>query len=210
MFGKKRTGDTSGFTLIEVMVVITIVGLLASFAMVPLSESRAKARDAARITTVLQIRNALAQYREQFGRYPLNYSGGDPSAPVFVAGGVAPTLPSWGACDRPLPGIAGGGVVTPGCPLCSAITLVNPLAYEASMQELVNAGFLSVIPRSNPGEPAYCYQAIDDQAYIVTTLEASIPSTRGAPGSCRPYATSNLTWCESGTPNRSHCMCVGE
>ena len=205
MFLRRKS---AGFTLLEVMVVITIIGLMSSVVIVSLSGARAKARDAARISNVLEIRNALAIYRERFGRYPLNYSGGtNPSAPVFVPAGLPGN--GWGACDRELPGIAGGGVVTAGCPLCSEVTLVNPQAYVASMQELVNAGLLSVIPRSRPGEPAYCYQRVGDRAYVVTTLETSVPSTQGAPGTCRIYTSSNTNWCESGTPNRSHCMCVG-
>ncbi len=122
-----------GFTLVELMVVITIISLLASIAIASLQTSREKARDTARIRTLIEIRTALYLYRERYGRYPLNYSGGPIAAPVFVPGG----LPGggWGACDRELPGIAGGGVPTPGCPLCSEATLVNPQAYVASMQE---------------------------------------------------------------------------
>lgn len=198
-----------GFTLVELMVVITIISLLSSVAIASLQTSREKARDTARISTLIEVRKALYLYRERYGRFPLNYSGGSPSAPVFVPGGLPGN--SWGACDRQLPGIPGGGVATPGCPLCSEVTLINPQAYEASMQELVNAGFLGAIPRSRPGEPALCYQRLtggNEDAYLVTTLTTFPPSTTGLQGSCRPAGTINADWCEFRTPNSSYCLCI--
>jgi prepilin-type N-terminal cleavage/methylation domain-containing protein len=60
-----------GFTLIEVMVVITIVGLLASVVMAALTDARAKARDTARVQMVKEIQKALELYRNaNGGNYP--------------------------------------------------------------------------------------------------------------------------------------------
>lgn len=52
-----------GFTLIELMVVITIIGLLASTVLASLADSRGAARDAVRIQAVKELQKALELYR---------------------------------------------------------------------------------------------------------------------------------------------------
>lgn len=59
-----------GFTLIELMVVITIIGLLASTILASMQNSRVAARDAQRIQEARQLVNSLELYRNQNGRYP--------------------------------------------------------------------------------------------------------------------------------------------
>ncbi|MBY0538470.1 prepilin-type N-terminal cleavage/methylation domain-containing protein [Patescibacteria group bacterium] len=62
---------TKGFTLIEVMVVITIVGFLASVVLAALTDARAKARDTQRVQMVKELQKALELYRnENNGNYP--------------------------------------------------------------------------------------------------------------------------------------------
>ncbi len=59
-----------GFTLIELMVVITIIGLLASTILAAMQDSRVAARDAQRVQEARQLVTALELYRNQNGRYP--------------------------------------------------------------------------------------------------------------------------------------------
>ena len=63
-----------GFTLIELLVVISIISMLAGVILVGTAGSRAKARDARRMSDVDQIRRALELYYLQNNQYPL--SGG--------------------------------------------------------------------------------------------------------------------------------------
>lgn len=60
-----------GFTLIELMVVIAIIGLLASVVLAALGSSRATARDTQRVQTVKEVQKALELYRNaNNGNYP--------------------------------------------------------------------------------------------------------------------------------------------
>jgi len=65
MFAKKR-----GFTLIEILVVIAIIGLLATIVLVSLNTARKKARDAKRLTDMRQIVLALEMYYDDNENYP--------------------------------------------------------------------------------------------------------------------------------------------
>lgn len=62
--------NNKGFTLLELLVVIAIIGILSSVVMVSLSNTRAKARDARRISDVNQIKTALELYYNNYGQYP--------------------------------------------------------------------------------------------------------------------------------------------
>ncbi len=66
-----------GFTLIELMVVITIIGILAAFAYPAYQESlnKAKRKDAHAALTSLQM--AIEKYRGSCPTYPANIGTGD-------------------------------------------------------------------------------------------------------------------------------------
>ncbi len=61
---------SKGFTLIELMVVISIISLLSSLIFASLSTSRAKGRDALRMQTLRQYEKALASYYAVNNSYP--------------------------------------------------------------------------------------------------------------------------------------------
>jgi len=65
-----RCARNKGFTLIEMLIVITIISLLASLILVGMGGARAKARDARRIADLHNVQNALELYFSQNGRYP--------------------------------------------------------------------------------------------------------------------------------------------
>jgi prepilin-type N-terminal cleavage/methylation domain-containing protein len=66
-----------GFTLVELLVVISIIGLLSSFAVVSLNTARAKARDALRKGDMAQIRTALNLYYDDNEGYPVATANAD-------------------------------------------------------------------------------------------------------------------------------------
>ncbi len=59
-----------GFTLVELLVVVAIIGLLAGIATVSVNSVRTKARDARRVADIKQIQNALEIYYSDAGSYP--------------------------------------------------------------------------------------------------------------------------------------------
>ncbi|MBI4099121.1 type II secretion system protein [Candidatus Parcubacteria bacterium] len=60
----------AGFTMIELLVVVAIIGLLASVILVSLNTVRINARNASRRTTLQQLQTALELYFDSNNRYP--------------------------------------------------------------------------------------------------------------------------------------------
>lgn len=66
----RYTMRRGGFTLIEMLVVVAIIGLLSSVILVGLGDVRKDARDTRRIADVRQIQNALEIYYSTNQSYP--------------------------------------------------------------------------------------------------------------------------------------------
>jgi len=63
----------SGFTLVELLVTIGIIGILATVTVVSVGNARAKARDSKRVSDIKQIQSALELYSSDTGGF---YPGG--------------------------------------------------------------------------------------------------------------------------------------
>ncbi|MEX2411132.1 MAG: type II secretion system protein [Candidatus Paceibacterota bacterium] len=59
-----------GFTLIEMLVVVAIIGILSSVILVGLNDARSRARDAKRISDIRQIQNGLELFYSDDQSYP--------------------------------------------------------------------------------------------------------------------------------------------
>lgn len=68
--------SSRGFTLIELMVVIAIVGILSTFVLSSLQKGRLKAADAAVRQEAVQLRNLMEQERTNSGTYTALKAGG--------------------------------------------------------------------------------------------------------------------------------------
>lgn len=65
-----KYSHSSGFTLLELLIVIAIIGILAAVVLASLSSSRVKARDTQRVAQLKEIEKALALYYTEYGQYP--------------------------------------------------------------------------------------------------------------------------------------------
>ncbi|MGF6190046.1 type II secretion system major pseudopilin GspG [Serratia sp. 2723] len=70
-----RQAQQRGFTLLEIMVVIVILGLLASFIVPNLMGNKDKADRQKAVSDIVALENALDMYRLDNGRYPNNQQG---------------------------------------------------------------------------------------------------------------------------------------
>lgn len=71
-----RPRSIRGFTLIEMLVVIAIIGILTGIIVTNLSGAKGKARDAKRVSDLSHIQLALQLYFDRCGRYPDANGGG--------------------------------------------------------------------------------------------------------------------------------------
>lgn len=70
-----RINNNKGFTFIELLVVISIISVLATFAIINFSGAQKKARDGERKSDLRQVQTALSLYYNQYGEFPENSSG---------------------------------------------------------------------------------------------------------------------------------------
>lgn len=66
-FPKKNLG---GFTLIEMLIVVAIIGILASIVIIGIGPAQKKGRDSRRATDLRETQTALELYFNKFGIYP--------------------------------------------------------------------------------------------------------------------------------------------
>lgn len=71
----KKHQFSRAFTLIELLVVIAIIGILTAIVITNLATSRAKARDAKRVSDLGQIQLALELYFDRCKQYPAFIAG---------------------------------------------------------------------------------------------------------------------------------------
>lgn len=74
-FFMKRQPNSGGFTLVEMIVVVAVIGILASIVYANFGAARAAARDDIRKADIKSLQLAIEFYKAQNGRYPAQGCG---------------------------------------------------------------------------------------------------------------------------------------
>lgn len=143
----------NGFTLIEIMVVITIISIMASILYVGFDDARESSRNRALTTEVKEVQLAIELYKAQTGSYPAESSG----APVGLVPAFINELPNSDASANPA---------------CSFEYSTDGASYKYTAANCLSGvdattGFgyddeLARCPESCGGSPAHCNEANAD------------------------------------------------
>jgi len=87
-----RKANSTGFTLVELLLVVALIGLLSTFAIYSITTARMRSRDTRRVNDISQIRNGLDLYFGSHNSYPVTSGSvvlGGASASVLSDSGFA-------------------------------------------------------------------------------------------------------------------------
>lgn len=101
---RHRRPDADGYTLIEMMIVVAIIGILAAIAIPSFQSYLMRARTTEAVTFLGEIRQRQESYRAEFGQY----------CSVSAAPGSPPESGTWAPSTLPANGTVVGWSGTPG------------------------------------------------------------------------------------------------
>lgn len=93
---KKSTqsrAESAGFTLVELLIVISIIGVLSRFLFVNYAEVRIRGRDSQRKSELAEVKKSLRLFYNDYQTYPADNDSGD----IIGCGVAAQDTCSWGA-----------------------------------------------------------------------------------------------------------------
>lgn len=146
----------SGFTLVELLIVIVVIGILAAITLVAYNGVQGRARDAAREQALQEIEGGLAMYYAENGQYP--QSGG---STTINSGWSTTADASWStlatALQPYISNLPSDPIATPGANIVTVATSGYDFAYFSN-----SAG-------------TYCNAGPNQMYLLVYRLETSAP-----------------------------------
>jgi prepilin-type N-terminal cleavage/methylation domain-containing protein len=175
-----------GFTLVELLTVMTIIGLLAGISTVNLASSRISARNARRLADMDSIRTALELYYDDYGGYPSDQTA-DPGGLVLGKGNATmlssvgfssvisgtpylesvPSNPSGGGADYLYYSLNSDGTH---CDLSNCQSFKIEFVLEASINGIPAGAYLAGPIQNIPAPP--------DEAAKILARSSSSPTDR--------------------------------
>jgi len=176
------------FTLLELLVAISVIGILASLVTVNFNESRARARDANRAESVRAYAASLEQWKASNGTYFIYLKSTGGSQPSNCEINISKLLT---CSDLNAVGLEGGG--WGGMTRKRAkLTDLNPVGYATNSiaDALVTSGFLSRV-RLDPLDKAFNTNTTEKDRYsdfILTLCKAGSADPADSPKTAQEYA----------------------
>ena len=164
-----------GFTLVELMVVVTIIALLSAVLFANFGDASMSSRDKARMTELKELQLSLELYKAQYGRYPAQGCGG---ASDFAGPGPA-TAGNLSSCTNYITGHTAGVNFVP--------DFVSQLPNDIMFEDEVNRGFYYRTDGSS-----YKLMVLDSvELETITAYGEDFARCPGAGGSCPATVPAN-------------------
>ncbi len=94
MLKRNRSKSVKGFTIVELLIVVVVIGILAAIVTVAYTGIQSAARDSSRIATLNQLQKAIELYYVSNGQYPAIIHG------LGYETSCGSQTDNWGHCDR--------------------------------------------------------------------------------------------------------------
>lgn len=168
---KFNLNNSKGFTLVEIMVVVTIIGILAAVLFTNFDDARKQARDKSRMTSLKEVQLSVELYRAQYGRYPAQGCG---TAGSDFAGPGPAGSGSFASCVDYIIGHTAGVNFTP--------DFMSSLPMDPLSENVSNKGFYY---QTNANGTSYKLMAYDVvEALNVTSPDDEFARCPSASGGC--------------------------
>ena len=164
---KNNLGKIRAFTLVELLVVISIISVLSSLVLVGINSAQAKGRDSRRTQDLVQFRNALELYA----------SGHNGKYPATVAGTVSYTSTGVSVSPAGSPAVCGTGSTWTDNDIAGS----PGLAFVSSL-----APFMPNLPKDPVNNSNHCYIYKSSATGVGIDSDAAVffePSLESVPGS---------------------------
>ncbi len=175
--------NSSGFTLVELMVVVSIIGLMSSILYVNYNDAREQARDKVRMTDLKSLQLAIETYKAQHGRYPAQGCGTVGTS--FAGPGLG--TGSFASCDVYITGHAGGVTFTP--------DFISVLPRDSRFESETNKGFYYMTDTNGTSYKLMVYDSVE--RFTVTSWGdefARCPKEEGACTGTNPTGVNTETY----------------